>query len=128
MIDRPFSEVVEIRGHIIDSMILPSIMDEIMDRGGDFDVQVFEIGRRKDEPSYARLEIRAGSREELDALVDRVGRLGASAVQASQVRTEPAPRMASFPTSSIRRPTCRRTSSWTKRGCRSPSPRWTAAS
>jgi lysine-ketoglutarate reductase/saccharopine dehydrogenase-like protein (TIGR00300 family) len=97
MQDRPFSEVVEIRGHIIDSMILPTIMDEIMDRGGDFDVQAFEIGRRKDEPSYARLEIRAGSREELEALVDRVGRLGASAVQASQARTEPAPADGVFP-------------------------------
>jgi lysine-ketoglutarate reductase/saccharopine dehydrogenase-like protein (TIGR00300 family) len=97
MIERRFSEVVEIRGHIIDSMILPTIMDEIMDRGGDFDVQAFEIGRRKDEPSYARLEIRAGSREELDALVDRVGRLGASAVQASPVRTEPAPADGVFP-------------------------------
>jgi len=97
MIERPFSEVVEIRGHIIDSMILPTIMDEIMDRGGDFDVQVFEIGRRKDEPSYARIEIRAGSREELEALIDRVGRLGASAVQASPVRTEQAPTDGVFP-------------------------------
>ena len=69
MVERPFSEVVEIRGHIIDSMILPTIMDEIMDRGGDFDVQTFEIGRRKDEPSYARIEIRASSAEELEALI-----------------------------------------------------------
>jgi lysine-ketoglutarate reductase/saccharopine dehydrogenase-like protein (TIGR00300 family) len=97
MIDRPYSEVVEIRGHIIDSMILPQIMDEIMDRGGDFDVQTFEIGRRKDEPSYARLEIRASSPEELEALVDRVGRLGATAIQASPARTEPAPANGVFP-------------------------------
>ncbi len=97
MIERPFSEVVEIRGHIIDSMILPTIMDEIMDRGGDFDVQVFDIGRRKDEPSYARLEIRATSPEELEALIDRVGRLGATAVQASPVQTEPAPVDGVFP-------------------------------
>src|SRR5437016_11031999 len=91
MVERPFSEVVEIRGHIIDSMILPTIMDEIMDRGGDFDVQTFEIGRRKDEPSYARIEIRASSAEELEALIERVGRLGATAVQAIDARTEPAP-------------------------------------
>ena len=97
MIDRRYSEVVEIRGHIIDSMILPTIMDEIMDRGGDFDVQVFQIGRRKDEPSYARLEIRASSPDELEALVDRVGRLGASAVQASPARTESAPADGVFP-------------------------------
>jgi len=88
--EKLYSEVVEIRGHIIDSMILPTIMDEIMDRGGEFDVQAFEIGRRKDQPSYARLEIRAGSLEELEALLDRVGRLGASPVRASPVQTAPA--------------------------------------
>ncbi len=97
MISRPFSEVVEIRGHIIDSMILPAIMDEIMDRGGDFDVQTFEIGRRKDEPSYARIEIRASTQKELEALVERVGRLGASTVVASAVRTAPAPADGIFP-------------------------------
>src|SRR5438552_18023725 len=90
MVERPFSEVVEIRGHIIDSMILPQIMDEIMDRGGDFDVQTFEIGRRKDAPSYARLEIRAGSPEQLEALVDRVGRLGATGTPVRPAPTEPA--------------------------------------
>ena len=32
-----FSEIVELRGHIIDSYALPRIMDEVMDRGGEFD-------------------------------------------------------------------------------------------
>jgi lysine-ketoglutarate reductase/saccharopine dehydrogenase-like protein (TIGR00300 family) len=95
--EKTYSEVVEIRGHIIDSMILPTIMDEIMDRGGDFDVQTFEIGRRKEEPSYARLEIRASSQEELQALLDRVSRLGASRVLSSTVRTEAAPANGVFP-------------------------------
>ena len=97
MEERPFRDTVELRGHIIDSMILPSIMDEIMDRGGDFDVQELQVGRRKDEPSYCRIEIRAASREELETLVDRVGRLGAVRVQASAARTEPAPADGMFP-------------------------------
>src|SRR3954451_17570991 len=89
MADLPFREVVEIRGHIIDSMILPAIMDEIMDRGGEFDVQTLEVGRHKDDPSYARLEVRAATREELDLLLDQVQRLGATSVRESPVQTAP---------------------------------------
>ncbi len=51
----PFSEIVELRGHIIDSYALPRIMEEVMDRGGDFVIEEIRVGRRKDEPSYARI-------------------------------------------------------------------------
>ncbi|MBM2810262.1 MAG: hypothetical protein HW416_1021, partial [Chloroflexi bacterium] len=95
--DLPFREVVEIRGHIIDSMILPTIFDEIMDRGGDFEVQAFDVGRKKDEPSYACIEVRAASPEELHALVDHVERLGATRLGVSPVRTTPAPMDGVFP-------------------------------
>jgi len=95
--DLPFSDVVEIRGHIIDSMILPRIMDEIMDRGGEFEIQAMEVGRRKEDPSYARIEIRAGAKEELEALLDRVGRLGATPVRVSPARTLPSPADGVFP-------------------------------
>ncbi len=97
MTDLPFSDVVEIRGHIIDSMILPRIMDEIMDRGGEFEIQAMEVGRRKEDPSYARIEIRAGAKEELEALLDRVGRLGATPVRVSPARTLPSPADGVFP-------------------------------
>src|SRR4051812_35699832 len=97
MQDRPFREVVEIRGHIIDSMTLPAIMDEIMDRGGEFDVQTLEVGRHKDDPSYARIEVRAGSKAALDALLDRIGRLGATRVRGATVQPPPAPADGVFP-------------------------------
>ena len=67
--DRPLSEVIELRGHIIDSYILPAIMDEVMDRGGEFDVEQINVGRRKDEPSYARIRLSAPTRELLDLLL-----------------------------------------------------------
>lgn len=97
MEERPFRDVVELRGHIIDSMILPTIMDEIMDRGGDFDVQELQVGRRKDEPSYCRIEIRAASMEELESLIERVTRLGATPVQTQPAQTQPAPADGVFP-------------------------------
>src|SRR5579864_6775052 len=65
-VNMPFSEIVELHGHIIDSYALPRIMDEVMDRGGDFVIQDIKVGRRKDEPSYARIQISAPSQDLLD--------------------------------------------------------------
>lgn len=90
-------DVVEIRGHIIDSMILPKIFDEIMDRGGDFEVQALQVGRRKEEPSYARIEVRAATARDLDALIEQLERLGATRVTVTPVRLEPAPADGVFP-------------------------------
>src|SRR5437879_4228354 len=92
-----FSEIIELRGHIIDSYALPQIMDEVMDRGGEFVIQHIEVGRRKNEASYARIQISAPTRELLDLLLDRAQRIGASAEQVEQVQLEPAPADGVFP-------------------------------
>jgi lysine-ketoglutarate reductase/saccharopine dehydrogenase-like protein (TIGR00300 family) len=92
-----FSETVELRGHIIDSYALPQIMDEVMDRGGEFVIEHIEVGRRKNEPSYARIQISAPTRELLELLLDRAQRIGATSEQTAQVRVEPAPADGVFP-------------------------------
>src|SRR5918911_668009 len=93
----PYSETIELRGHIIDSLVLPQIMDEVMDRGGEFVIQQIDVGRRKDEPTYARIQISAPTRELLDLLLDRAQRLGANPEDVEQVRLEPAPADGVFP-------------------------------
>jgi lysine-ketoglutarate reductase/saccharopine dehydrogenase-like protein (TIGR00300 family) len=92
-----FAEIVELHGHIIDSYALPRLMDEVMDRGGEFDIQEIVVGRRKDEPSYARIQISAPTQELLDLLLDRVQRIGAVPEAAVQARLEPAPMDGVFP-------------------------------
>jgi lysine-ketoglutarate reductase/saccharopine dehydrogenase-like protein (TIGR00300 family) len=92
-----FSEIVELRGHIIDSYALPRIMDEVMDRGGEFVIQDIQVGRRKDEPSYARIQISAPNQELLDLLLDRAQRIGAMPEEVEQVRLEAAPADGVFP-------------------------------
>ncbi len=92
-----FSEIVELRGHIIDSYALPRIMDEVMDRGGEFVIQEIRVGRRKNEPSYARIQISAPNQELLDLLMDRAQRIGALPEDIEQVRLEPAPTDGVFP-------------------------------
>jgi lysine-ketoglutarate reductase/saccharopine dehydrogenase-like protein (TIGR00300 family) len=98
MADLPFRETVELRGHIIDSMTLPTILEELEDRGAEFDIQELQVGRRKDDPSYARIEIAADTREELDSVIDRMVRHGATPIGGASVWVEPAPRDGVFPT------------------------------
>ncbi len=97
MTELPCREVIEVRGHIVDSNILSRILDEIMDRGAEFTLQDYVIGSRKDDPSYARLEVRAASAEDLDALLEGLERLGATPVRVSPVKWQPAPADGVFP-------------------------------
>ena len=42
------SEVVELRGHIIDSLLLPKVLDEITAREGRFELEELTVGSRRD--------------------------------------------------------------------------------
>jgi lysine-ketoglutarate reductase/saccharopine dehydrogenase-like protein (TIGR00300 family) len=92
-----FSEIVELHGHIIDSYALPRIMDEVMDRGGEFVIQDIRVGRRKDEPSFARIQISAPTQELLELLIDQALRIGALPEDVEQVNLVPAPADGVFP-------------------------------
>src|SRR3989338_4422080 len=71
------SEIVQVSGHIIDSLILPKILDEIMDRNGSFEILRIQIGKRNADPSTARLQVSAPSARALQAIIKRLERLGA---------------------------------------------------
>jgi len=70
-------EEIEVEGHIIDSLILPKILDEITTHHGSFVVKQIRIGHQRTDPSYARLEVSAATREALDEILKRVGEHGA---------------------------------------------------
>jgi len=44
---KKFSSEIELRGHIIDSLILTKVFDGIMDHGGSFEVLDIKIGKKK---------------------------------------------------------------------------------
>jgi hypothetical protein len=72
-----FSETVELRGHIIDSLILPKVLDQIVTRGATFNIVEFKIGQKRVDQSFARIEISAPTKLELDDLVQRLREQGA---------------------------------------------------
>jgi len=75
-----FFEEVEIQGHIIDSLLLPKILDEILTRGGSYVLKDIRIGQRQADPSHARIEVRAPSTEVLHEILDQIHDHGAMPV------------------------------------------------
>jgi len=84
------SQEIELRGHIIDSGILTQLFDRVMDMGGNFEILTFDIGKEKTDPSYARLRITASSKNNLQAILSEVHRLGARPVEVKAVHLVPA--------------------------------------
>ena len=72
-----FSETIELRGHIIDSLTLPKVLDQIVTRGATFNIVEFKIGQKRVDPSLARIEISPPSQAELDELIQRLREQGA---------------------------------------------------
>ena len=72
-----FQHTIEVKGHLIDSMILTKIFDIIMDLQGEFQVQKFSVGKNKKDASYAKLLIQGKSREHLNQILQAVYREGA---------------------------------------------------
>ncbi len=93
------SETVQISGHIIDSLILPKILDEVMDLDGTFEILDIRIGKRKTDTSQARLRIHAGSQHRLAQILQRIARLGAAPEQDRDVRLVHAQKDGVFPPS-----------------------------
>jgi lysine-ketoglutarate reductase/saccharopine dehydrogenase-like protein (TIGR00300 family) len=87
-----FSEEITLEGHIIDSWILPKVMDTVMDLGGEYDVLEIRVGHRKDETSFARMRIAADSDAKLGSIILALQGFGATLVSRDDVRTAPAPR------------------------------------
>jgi lysine-ketoglutarate reductase/saccharopine dehydrogenase-like protein (TIGR00300 family) len=75
-------EDIELQGHIIDSLLLPKVLDEILTRGGSYVVKDIRIGQRQTDPSYARLEVRAGSGQLLEDILAAIHDHGAVPVAA----------------------------------------------
>ncbi len=84
-------------GHIIDSMMLPQVMDLVMDLGGNFTIEELKVGQHKTDTSICRMEIVAGSAEQLDSIVRRARSLGATAESEEPAQVEKVATVGVFP-------------------------------
>jgi lysine-ketoglutarate reductase/saccharopine dehydrogenase-like protein (TIGR00300 family) len=86
-----------LKGHIIDSMILPQVMDLVMDLGGNFTIEELKVGQHKTDTSLCRMEVVASSAEQLDRIVRQARALGATGEAEQPAKLEPVAKEGVFP-------------------------------
>jgi len=90
---------VEISGHIIDSLILPKVLDIIINLGAEFEILDIKVGQRRADRSYARVQIDAATPVLLDHVLAKLKEHGALPVndEPEPARLEAAPADGVFP-------------------------------
>ncbi|MDD1672572.1 MAG: TIGR00300 family protein [Methanomicrobiales archaeon] len=84
------SHEIELEGHVIDSGIMTRVFDKIMDMGGNFEILEFDVGKRKTDPSYARLRVCADDEKKLVLIISELHRLGARDLEVADIDLAPA--------------------------------------
>src|SRR5262245_56500263 len=92
-----FVERVELAGHIIDSLLLPKVLDFITAAGGSFRIEKIAIGHDRSDPSYALIEVRAPSEERLQQILADIADHGATPLQGQDARLVAADIAGAFP-------------------------------
>ncbi|MFC7080055.1 TIGR00300 family protein [Halorussus caseinilyticus] len=85
------ARTVELEGHIIDSGMMQRCFGVVMDLGGNFDVEVFDVGKHKDEESYCRMLVTADDEESLREILHELHQSGAHLPDPPDATLEPAP-------------------------------------
>ncbi|HEX2050487.1 MAG TPA: TIGR00300 family protein, partial [Actinomycetota bacterium] len=66
------SETLVLEGHIIDSLVLPKVLDEIVEHAAEYEVLDLRLGLRHDDASFARVRVTTASDDDLGALIERL--------------------------------------------------------
>ena len=85
------NSTVELSGHIVDSLILPKVLDLITNLGGEFEILEVQVGHRRNDRSYAKISIEGKSREVLDHILARIKEHGALPVEEEKEPAQLAP-------------------------------------
>ena len=90
-------EEVELQGHIIDSLILPKVLDVILTHGGSYVIKDIRVGQRQTDTSSARIQVRADSSDSLRRILDAIHDHGAVPTHVADCRAMPADVPGAFP-------------------------------
>lgn len=113
-----YVEEVELRGHIIDSLLLPKVLDLITSRSGTFDIRHIEVGINRQDVSHAVIGVYADTRETLDDILGQISDHGAVPTTSQDCCLEQADVDGAFPegfySSTNQRTEVRLQGSWTE--------------
>lgn len=93
----PAIEYVEMSGHILDSLLLPKVLDAILSRGAEYKIEHIDVGRKQSDPSQVRIEIQAPSPAVLEAILSDIHAHGAVPVHVADCKLVPADMAGAFP-------------------------------
>ena len=91
------SEVVEIRGHLIDTASLSKVLNDINEYGGDYAVEQFDIGHGTADPSYARISVTDDDEDNLQRILMRLQIHGVNQVDPGEAAVSEAEQDGVFP-------------------------------
>jgi lysine-ketoglutarate reductase/saccharopine dehydrogenase-like protein (TIGR00300 family) len=91
--------IVQISGHIIDSLILPKVLDLIVSLGAEFEILEIQVGHKRTDRSFARIKVEAPTPGHLDQVLAKIREHGAlpEQVDLELVDLQPAPADGVFP-------------------------------
>ena len=84
------SDTIEAQGHLIDSGLLSSIFDKIIEHRASYEILKFDIGRTNDDPSEIEMRITAADQTTLDDLLQQLTTFGCHAVRERNALVKPA--------------------------------------
>lgn len=91
------SEIVEFRGHLIDTAALSRVLNDIDEYGGDYVVDRFDIGHGSTDPSYARIAVSAEQEDTLQRILMRLQIHGVNQVDPGEAQVDVADLDGVFP-------------------------------
>jgi lysine-ketoglutarate reductase/saccharopine dehydrogenase-like protein (TIGR00300 family) len=93
----PASENVEVSGHLMDSGVLASVLDDVLAYGGDYRIDRLDVGRAHDDESYARITVSFDDDEGLQRLLMRLQTHGVNMVDPGEAVLRPCEADGVFP-------------------------------
>ena len=92
-----YSKIIEVKGHLIDSLVLTKIFDRVMDLDGKFEVMKISVGKLKTDESYAKLRVIGKNKTHLSEIMTALHREGATTKTQKNCKTKSASKNMVFP-------------------------------
>ena len=92
-----YQKEIEVKGHLIDSMILTKIFDNVMDLDGKFEVTKIKVGKLKTDESFAKIRIIGKNQTHLNEILETLYRAGATLKTQKSVKLKSAPKSMVMP-------------------------------
>lgn len=81
-----FDEIVEIKGHLLDSGIMSDVLDEILKGKGNYEIVEFTVGRTNDDFSTAKIRLMANDRDDLRLVLENLHARGCYVLDSQDAR------------------------------------------